>query len=30
MAMIKTMETVFWNGGEYYNNFEELIENLGL
>ena len=23
-------ETVFWNGGEYYNNFEELIESLGL
>ena len=21
---------VFWNGGEYYNNFEEIIESLGL
>ena len=21
---------VFWNSGEYYNNFEELIESLGL
>ncbi len=21
---------VFWDGGEYYNSFEDLVENLGL
>lgn len=26
----KNNQKIFWKGGEYYNNFEELVKNLKL